>query len=93
MPKRITYDFGFIRKDTTDNTFEFVACDTIDEMFTLISKHYCFSDCDDTYEVCEIFAYGKRVEYTGWMPGMNFEYRFVETGEVVWKGCFPHWDH
>lgn len=90
---RKTFDFGFIRKDNNDNSFEIVVCESIDEMFTTISKIYCFGDCDDTFTVCEIYAWGKKVEYVGWQPGMHYEYRFTETGEAAWEGHFPHWEH
>lgn len=90
---RKTFEFGFIRQDINYNSFEFVVCDTIDEMFTAISKIYCFDDCDDTYRVCKIIAWGKEVEYVGWQPDMHYEFRFVENKELAWEGWFPNWEH
>ena len=84
---------GYIRKDTNQDLYEFIAHDNINEMFCAISKIYCFDDYDDTYEIVDIFVNGHRVEYVGWQPGMHFEYRFVDSGELAWEGWFEHWDH
>lgn len=87
------FETGYIRKVTRQDLYEFVTCDNIDEMFCSISKIYCFDDCDDTYEIIDIFYNGFRVEYVGWQPEMHFEYRIVGTREVVWEGWFPNWEH
>ena len=64
----------------------------LNEMLTLASKIYCFDDCDDTWEIMSIVYKNKDLHYTGWRPGMVFEYA-DDKGEVVWGGAFPHWDH
>ena len=87
------FDTGYVCYDTNDQTFEFITCETANEMFCSISKIICFDDLDDTFEVHEIFYNGKKVEYAGWQPGMHFEYRFTETNETAWEGWFEHWDH
>lgn len=58
-----------------------------------VSKHICFFDCDDIYEVIKIVYKGREVEYTGWQPGMVMSYEYTETGDEAWSGCFPQWDH
>ena len=87
------FETGYIRKVRDQDLYEFIAFDNINEMFCNISKIYCFDDIDDTYVVIDIFCKGHRVEYVGWRPGMLFEYRLVETGEIAWQGWFEHWDH
>jgi hypothetical protein len=64
----------------------------LNEMLTLASKIYCFNDCDDTWEIVSIVYKNKDLHYTGWRPGMVFEFA-DDKGEVVWGGTFPHWDH
>lgn len=63
-----------------------------DWLLTTVSKHYAFSDCGG-YDVIEIVVDGRHVEYVGWQPGMLYEYRDCETGEIVWSESFPEWDH
>ena len=58
-----------------------------------VSKQICFSDCDDTYGVIKIMYRGREVEYTGWQPGMIMSYKYTETGDAAWSGCFPQWEH
>lgn len=63
------------------------------KMMRDVSKHICFSDCDDTYEVIKIVYHGREVEYNGWQPGMVMTYSFKETGDEAWSGVFEQWDH
>ena len=90
---RTVYDFGYIRKDINQETYDIVTTDSIDELFEGVSKIYCFADCDNTYQVCVIYAWGKEVKYIGWQPDMHFEYRFVENNELAWEGWFEQWEH
>ncbi len=62
-------------------------------MMREVSKHICFSDCDDTFAVTNIIYGGREVEYDGWRPGMVMSYSYKETGDEAWSGCFPQWDH
>ena len=57
------------------------------------SQIYAWSDCDDTYEIVEIMCDGRKLEYIGWQPGMLFEYRDVESGEIVASAEHWEWDH
>lgn len=58
-----------------------------------VSKHICFSDCDDTYEVIKIVYHGREVIYNGWQPGMVMSYNFAGTDDPAWEESFPQWDH
>lgn len=87
------FEFGFIREYLPQGIYDFVVCDSIDEMFTEISRIYCFADCDDSFRICKIIAWGAEVEYVGWQPDMHYEYRFVENGELAWENYFPSWEH
>ena len=31
--------------------------------------------------------------FTGWKPNMEFVYEDAITGEIVWTGRFPDWEH
>lgn len=78
-------DGEIIVKAFTNEESEQMMCD--------VSKHICFSDCDDTFEVIKIIYHGREVEYVGWQPGMLYEYRYVETRDSAWARKFEHWDH
>ena len=62
-------------------------------MMREVSKHICFSDCDDTFMVIKIIYHGREVEYDGWRPGMVMSYSYKETGDVAWEVSFPQYDH
>ena len=57
------------------------------------SQFYAWSDCDDTYEIVEIMCDGRELEYVGWQPCMLFEYRDVESGEIVASAEHWEWEH
>lgn len=57
------------------------------------SQFYAWSDCDDTYEIVEIMCDGRKLEYVGWQRGMLFEYRDVESGEIIASAEHWEWDH
>lgn len=57
------------------------------------SQLYCFDDIDDTYSITEIVCGGRRLEYVGWQPGMLFEFRYVDTKEIIYSAEFPNWEH
>lgn len=64
-----------------------------DIMMREVSKHICFSDCDDTFVITNIIYGGRELQYAGWKPCMLMEYVDNFTGEVVWSGQFEQWDH
>ena len=78
-------DGEIIIKAFTNEESEQMMCD--------VSKHICFSDCDDTFEVIKIIYHGREVEYGGWCPGMLMQYYFKVTGDLAWERSFPQWDH
>ena len=57
------------------------------------SQFYAWDDCDDTYEIVEIMCDGRELYYVGWQPGMLFEYRDVESGEIVSSAEHWEWEH
>ena len=59
----------------------------------MAAQHYAWDDCDDTYSIVEIMCDGVELEYTGWQPGMVYEFREVESGKIVYSNAFPQWDH
>lgn len=62
-------------------------------MMREVSKHICFSDCDDTFVIIKVIYHGREVKYVGWQPNMKYEYKFVATGDVAWCSWHPEWDH
>ena len=65
---------------------------TLDDLLTNVSRSICFSDCVKMH-VLDIVADGRKLSFTGWQPDMEFAYKDIATGEVVWAGCFPEWEH
>ena len=57
------------------------------------SQFYAWADCDNTYRIDEIMCDGRELEYVGWQPCMLFEYRDVESGEIVSSAEHWEWDH
>ena len=60
--------------------------------FRHVAELFAFNDCYDE-GVDEIVWDGRHVHYTGWQPGMVLEFADDETGEIIYSGCFPEWDH
>jgi hypothetical protein len=57
------------------------------------SQFYAWSDCDDTYSIVEIMCDGHELCYMGWRPCMQFKFKDMKTGKVVYDAEFPQWDH
>jgi hypothetical protein len=57
------------------------------------SQIYAWSDCDDTYRIEEIMCDGHELCYMGWRPCMEFKFKDMKTGKVVYDAEFPQWDH
>ena len=64
----------------------------LDALLTEVSRSICFSDCVKIH-VLDIVADGRKLSYTGWQPDMEFAYKDITTGEIVWAECFPEWEH
>ena len=62
-------------------------------MMREVSKHICFSDCDDTFMVTKIIYHGREVEYDGWRPDMMMSYSYKDTGDFAWEESFPQYEH
>lgn len=60
--------------------------------FRKLAEFVAFDDCHDE-RLDEIVYDGEPCEYVGWQPGMLIEFRSIETGEIVYSGSFPEWDH
>lgn len=67
--------------------------DTKDELFYELAKIYAFDDLDIGMGVTEIICEGSNCYYRGWQPDMVIEFAYEESGETVWSGQFPEWDH
>ena len=65
---------------------------TLDALLTEVSRSICFSDCVKIH-VLDIVAYGRKLSFAGWRPDMEFAYKDITTGEIVWARCFPEWEH
>ena len=64
----------------------------LEALLTDVSRSICFNDCVKMY-VFEIVADGRKLSFTGWRPDMEFAYKDITTGEIVWAECFPEWEH
>lgn len=67
--------------------------DEINQLFVRLAQIYAFRDCDDSWRVESIMVDGRPVSYDGWQPDMYFSFSYDETGEEVWDGYFPQWEH
>ena len=64
----------------------------LDDLLTEVSRSICFSDCVKIH-VLDIVADGRKLSFAGWRPDMEFAYKDIVTGEAVWVGRFPEWEH
>jgi hypothetical protein len=60
--------------------------------FRKVAERVAFADCGDE-SIDEIVFDGEPCHYTGWQPGMVIEIASDITGEIVYSGSFPEWDH
>ena len=65
---------------------------SLEALLTEVSRNICFSDCVKIH-VLDIVADGRKLSFTGWRPDMEFAYKDITTGEIVWIGHFPEWEH
>ena len=75
-----------------DDTPERYAERRTKAFFRKVAELFAFNDCYDL-GVDEIVYNGRHIHYTGWQPSMVIEFADDETGEIVYSGCFPEWDH
>ena len=64
----------------------------LEALLTDVSRSICFSDCVKIH-VLDIVADGRKLSFAGWRPDMEFAYKDITTGEIVWAECFPEWEH
>lgn len=62
-----------------------------DQWFTQLAKTIAFDDCSGE-RVLYIMYKGKELHYTGWKPGMLYEFA-DKKGNIIWSNSFPEWDH
>lgn len=82
-----------IDRETGDVVMKYFEKGDIGALCYKASQFYAWADCDDTYEIVEIMCDGRKLEYVGWQEGMLFEYRDVESGEIVASAEHWEWDH
>lgn len=89
------YSNCFILRDNEDGEVIVKAYsdDKAETMMRKVSKHICFSDCDDTFEIIGIVYHGREIEYGGWRPGMLMQYFFTKTGDLAWEESLPQYEH
>ena len=75
-----------------DNEIYTSEHDTLDALLTEFSRSICFSDCVKIH-VLDIVADGRKLSFTGWRPDIEFAYKDITTGEIVWAERFPEWEH
>lgn len=63
----------------------------IDHWFVELSRILAFDDCSEE-RVVYIMHQGKELHYTGWQPGMLYEFA-DKKGNTIWSASFPEWDH
>lgn len=71
-------------------TTEFSGTMGKNKFFRRVAKAVCFADCGDYY-ITNIFFRGKRYYYSGWAPGMVYNFKSDDGDE--WEESFPEWDH
>jgi hypothetical protein len=82
-----------IERETGERTHKYFEKGDVGALCHTAAKFYAFDDLDDTYRIDSIWCDGKELEYMGWQPGMLFEFREVDTGEIVYSASFECWDH
>ena len=82
-----------IDRETGDIVMKYFEKGDVGALCYKASQFYAWADCDDTYRIDEIVCDGRELEYVGWQPCMLFEYRDVESGEIVSSAEHWEWDH
>lgn len=82
-----------VDRETGDVVMKYFEKGDVGALCYKASQYYAWADCDDTYRIDEIMCDGRELEYVGWQPGMLFEYRDVESGEIVASAEHWEWNH
>ena len=90
-PVKMT-DYYF--EETFDDGEKFIVFfDTPEEMFYEAAKFYAFDDLDTGMKITKISCEGDLCHYVGYQLDMLIEFVWDDSGETVWSGQFPEWDH
>ena len=66
--------------------------DSLDEMCHWASHAYAFADCEDI-NIYTLRANMHYITYVGWQPGMHYQFRDCQTGEIIYDRYYEEWDH
>lgn len=81
-------------EETFDDGEKFIVFfDTPEEMFYEAAKFYAFDDLDTGMKITKISCEGDLCHYVGYQLDMLIEFVWDDSGETVWSGQFPEWDH
>ena len=80
-------------RETGEKHYRYFEEGDVGSLCHYAAQHYAWSDCDDTYAIEMIMCAGIKLEYVGWQPCMLYEFREVESGEIVFSREYPQWDH
>lgn len=83
----------YFEEEFDDNERFIVFFDTAEEMFYEAARFYAFNDLDTGMRITKISCEGALCHYTGYQPDMVIEFAYNESGEIIWSGQFPQWDH
>ena len=64
---------------------------SFDQWWKKLAKTLAFDDCTGE-RILYIMYKGKELMYTGWKPGMTYEFA-DKKGNTIWSASFPEWDH
>ena len=82
-----------IDRETGDVVMKYFEKGDVGALCYKASQFYAWSDCDDTYRIDEIMCDGHELCYVGWRPCMEFKFKDLTTGKVVYDVFHEQWNH
>ena len=82
-----------VDRETGDVVMKYFEKGDVGALCYKASQYYAWADCDDTYRIEEIMCDGHELEYMGWRPCMEFKFKDMTTGKVVYDAFHEQWDH
>ena len=82
-----------VDRETGDVVMKYFEKGDIGALCYKASQYYAWSDCDDTYSIVEIMCDGHELCYMGWRPCMEFKFKDLITGKVVYDAFHEQWEH
>ena len=82
-----------IDRETGDVVMKYFEKGDVGALCYKASQFYAWSDCDDTYRIDEIMCDGHELCYVGWRPCMEFKFKDLTTGKVVYDAFHEQWEH